>query len=94
MQQMTKNDLDLALKAWEIAREKALLQQQNFGVFLKSQQNLIQSMRDHGWTYQRAVQEVGAFNKSHSDDLLAAWNEMDARCQDYMDLEAKLQAQQ
>jgi len=93
MTQVTRDDLDLALKAWEVAREKALLQWQNFGTFLKSQQTLIQSMRDNGWTYERAVREVGEFRNSHSDALQAAWTEMDERAADYMRLEAQFAAQ-
>ncbi|GEM_PF-5107801 len=94
MAQVTKGDLDLALKAWEIAREKALLVNQNWALFLKSQQALIRTMRENGWTYAQAKTDVDAASNVHSEALQAAWKEMDDRCRDYMELEAKFVEQQ
>jgi hypothetical protein len=93
MAQVTKDDLQLALKAWELAREKALILNQNWGVFLKSQQALIRSMLDNGWTYDRAKRDVDDASTVHSEALQASWKEMDDRCQDYLDLEAKFLSQ-
>lgn len=94
MTQVTRDDLRSALRDWEIARERALLQQQGWGTFLKGQQALIRSMLDNGWTYERAMQDVNNASSVHSEQLQAAGNDMDEKCRAYQELEAKFLQQQ
>jgi hypothetical protein len=94
MVQVTKDGLRAALRDWEIARERALLQQQGWGTFLKNQQTLIRSMLDNGWTYQRSMQDVSNASSVHSEELQAAGKNMDERCSSYQELEAKFLQQQ
>ena len=94
MARVTKDDLRQALRSWEIAREKALLENQKNEVFLKKQQSLIKSLIDGGATTFSAGRDVeGAL----ADQLLAfhaAWQEMDDRCREYDELLATFRQQQ
>ncbi len=94
MAQVTKDDLRQALRAWEIAREKALLENQRHAAFLKNQQELIRLMRENGWTYAQAKTDVATASNGYSEALQAASKEMDNRCSDYMKLEAEFIEQQ
>ncbi|WP_322405061.1 hypothetical protein [Massilia luteola] len=94
MKQITKDDLRQALRAWEIAREKALLETDRHAVFLKNRQEVIRLMRENGWTYAQAVTDVEAVSNDSGKALQAASQEMDDRCNDYMKLEAEWMKQQ
>lgn len=48
----------------------------------------------NGWTFAEAKRDVNSASTFHNEALLAALKEMDERCREYLDLEAKLKAQQ
>lgn len=90
---VTKEQLDAALKAWEVARDKALLEQQAWSTLTGSHSDLIASLRKHGHTWAQAEAEFGKFSNAHSDAIQSAWRDMDEKCRHYQELHAKFLAQ-
>lgn len=86
MAQVTKDDLRAALRAWEIAREKALLENQRNADFLKNQQILIQLLIDGGATAFSAKRDVDQAAAAQLEAFHAAWQEMNDRCREYDEL--------
>jgi len=102
MGQVTKEDLQLALKAWELAREKALAQQDKLGGFLKKkheqikldQEGLARSQISTGWSHQMAKRDPDYAATFDHAALTAAVKEMEDRGQAYLDLKEKFIDQQ
>lgn len=94
MAQVTRDDVSQALRAWEIAREKALLENQRNAVFLKNQQTLIQSLVDGGATAFAAKRDVEQASAAQLAALHVAWQEMDDRNREYSELIEAFRQQQ
>ncbi len=90
---ITKNQLDQALEAWRVARERALHEQIAWDEILKNHKSLIDSLRNSGHTWSQANAEFENISNYHRDSLLQAWEAMDERCKEYQDLLKRFQAQ-
>lgn len=90
---VTKEELNAALEAWEVARDRASLEQAAFGVLIQNHAHLIGSLRSHGHSWAQATVEFDKFSKTHQEALIAAWKAMNERCAEYHDLNLKLKAQ-
>jgi hypothetical protein len=90
---VTKEKLDAALAAWEVARDTSLLEQQARGTLIQSHRALTASLRQYGHTWADAEAEFDNLSQAHSDSLLAAWKAMDERCREYLDLREKYKRQ-
>ena len=83
---VSKEQLDQALEAWEVAREKAALEQSAWATVLNSHATLIGSLRSHGHSWGQANTEFGKLSAAHNEAVLAAHQDMDLRCADYQKL--------
>jgi hypothetical protein len=91
--QVTKERLDAALKAWEVARERSMLEQQAWGTLTQSHGSLISSLRAHGHNWNQAEAEFEKLSNDHRDRLLSAWADMDRLCGEYQKLHAAFKKQ-
>ncbi|WP_047786355.1 hypothetical protein [Variovorax paradoxus] len=94
MTNVTKEQLNAALDAWYVARERAGLEQQAWGALTQSHGSLIASLRQNGHTWTQADAEFEKLSQAHRGAVLGAWEEMDACCRVYQDLHSKFNAQQ
>lgn len=83
---VTKEQLNAALDAWYVARERAGLEQQAWGALTQSHGSLIASLRQHGHTWTQAQAEFEKLSNAHRESMLSAWNDMDERCREYQRL--------
>lgn len=90
---ITKEQMDDALSAWEVAMDRSILEQEAFGIATQSHGALIQSLRSHGHTWAKAEAEFQKISEAHRAALLAAWRAMDERCCEYRALLAKFKHQ-
>lgn len=90
---ISKQHLDLALNAWEVARDKAVLEQTAFSVLTQSHSTLMASLRKHGHTWTQAEAEFERMSNAHREALLIDWKDMDKKCAEYRDLLVKFKAQ-
>jgi hypothetical protein len=91
---VTKEQLNAALDAWYVARERAGLEQQAWGALTQSHGSLIASLRQHGHTWTQAQAEFEKLSNAHRESMLSAWNDMDERCREYQQLRLKYSEQQ
>lgn len=91
---ITKQHLDAALKAWEIARDKAFLEQRALSDLTASHGELIASLRKHGHTWSEAETKFELMTSSHREALQLEWRDMDEKCAEYRSLRAKFKMQQ
>lgn len=91
---VTKEQLDGALEAWEVAREKAFREQQASATPTQSHDVLIASLRTHGHTWEQAEEEFECLSNGHRDALQSAWRDMDDKCNDYKSLLTEFKTQQ
>lgn len=91
--EITKQDLDRALEAWQIAQGTAVLEQKAWGTLLQSHSTLIASLRANGHSWDSAQQEFDKLSKGHGEAFTAAWKTMDQRCTEYQQLHAQMQRQ-
>ena len=103
MANVTTDELKLALKAWEHAREKADLQRDKLGGFLKKQRDPITRWENwlnisaqnmNGLGYQQAKAEPGNAATANLAELQGAIGEMIACRQTFMNLQVAFMAQQ
>lgn len=80
---VTKEHLDIALKTWAEAHEKALLEQLAWAEVCNSYGVLIKSLHSNGLSFSQAKTEFDRLSVSHRGALLAAWENMDVCCSDY-----------
>lgn len=90
---VTKQELDQALEAWNVARETALHEHDAWHLLNQSHGALIGSLRANGHTWERAQGEFERISSGHSEAYRAALGAMDARCVEYQELRAKFDAQ-
>ncbi|KAB0685362.1 hypothetical protein [Burkholderia territorii] len=91
---VTKEQLDQALEAWEVAEEKSRLEQLNWGQLSASRQSLITSLRKTGHTLDEAQAQFNRYSEAHRAALVTAWADMDEKCAHYWSLHARFTAQQ
>jgi hypothetical protein len=84
MRTVTQELLDGLLQAWEVASEKAMLEQAAWAEVIKSHKALIQSLRECGHSWSQAQARYAALSDSHAKALKAAWEDMDVKCTEYM----------
>lgn len=102
MTQITKTDLEQALRDWEKAREKALMLQDKLGGFLRrkheqiklDQEKLARSQITDGWSHQVAKHNPDYAATFDQAALTAALKDMEDRAQAYLDLKEKFIGQQ
>ncbi len=92
MSTVTKEQLNAALDAWYVARERAGLEQQAWGALTQSHGSLIASLRQHGHTWNQAEAEFERLSNAHREAVLSAWKDMDDRCREYQLLRARFKA--
>jgi hypothetical protein len=90
---VTRQELDEALEAWNVARETVLCQHEAWHLLNQSHGALIGSLRENGHTWERAQGEFERMSSGHSEAYRAALAAMDARCAEYQELHAKYDAQ-
>lgn len=83
---VTKEQLDIALKTWADARERALLEQMAWTEVCNSYGALIKSLQVNGLSFSQAKAEFDRLSISHRGALLDAWENMDVCCSDYQRL--------
>jgi len=90
---ISEDQLNAALEAWEVARDRVRLEQTASATLAQSHNAPITSLRKHEHTWQRAEDELKIVSDGHRDALLNAWRDMDAKCKDYRELLTKFKAQ-
>lgn len=85
---VTKEQLDRALEAWQIARDRAILEQKAWGTLTQSHGALISSLRAQGHGWAAAEAEFAKLSEAHREALLADLQAMDERCAEYQKLRA------
>jgi hypothetical protein len=85
---VTKEQLDRALEAWQIAKDRAILEQKAWGTLTQNHGALISSLRalGHGWASAEA--EFEKLSEAHREALVTAFQAMDERCTEYQKLRA------
>ncbi len=91
---VTKADMDSALEAWNIAREKATHEQMAWASVLQSHKVLIESFRANGHTRAAAENAFRQISTGHQEALMAAWKHMDVCCRAYLELQERFKAEQ
>lgn len=90
---VTKQELDQALEAWDVARETALREHEAWHLLSRSHGALIDSLRANGHAWVSAQAEFQRISTAHSEAYRAALDAMDTRCVDYQELRAKYDRQ-
>ena len=88
----TKEQLDTALTAWEVARDRSMAEQNAWGTLNQNHSALITSLRKHGHTWAQAQAEFEKLSQAHRESLIAAWRAMDERCREYQELRKNYEA--
>ncbi|QLA82507.1 hypothetical protein EXV95_18810 [Acidovorax sp. JMULE5] len=94
MKKVTKEDLDRALDAWYVARERAGYEMQAWSILTQSHGSLIASLRENGHSWTQAGAEFATLSGSQQTALLSAWKNMDELCREYQSLLARFKGQQ
>ena len=90
---ITKRQLDAALESWEVARDRALLEQKAWATLTQSHSTIINSLRLHGHAWSQAQTEFEKLSDGHREALAKAWSDMDLKCKEYQALFAKSKSQ-
>jgi hypothetical protein len=90
---VTKAQLDTALAAWEVARDRAMHEHQAWGLLMQSHSGLISSLRASGHSWDQADAEFKRISEAHRSSLLSALTDMDEKCRAYQELLAASRAQ-
>lgn len=91
---VTHEQLDHALDAWAATKETAIHEQAAWSSVIRSHDELIALLRSHGHTWSQAQVEFNRLSNTHRNNLMAAWEAMDARCGEYQSLLVKFRSQQ
>lgn len=86
MSRVTKDKLDVALNAWEVALTKAKLEMSAMSVVTSSHEILIASLKTHGHTWSEADAQFRALVDAHSEAVQQAWKNCDELCREYHSL--------
>lgn len=83
---VTKEQVKQAEEAWRVAAGKALLEYENWGIFMRARFAFIDSQIKNGSTYKQAEQEVQMYSDAHAKAHLDAYNAMAERSREYLEV--------